>query len=433
MNVLYANDEPGTYPDSYYLASAQPLQAFPPLAGEVSCDVCIIGAGYTGLSAALHLAESGLDVVVIDAHRIGWGASGRNGGQLSSALRLEQAELEKMVGDKRAMELWKLGRKANQLVKTLVRKHGIDCDLKPGVIHANHRKRYEKHSRLEADHLQGKYDYQEIRFIDQPEIRQILGTTAYFSGTLDMGAAHLHPLKFAFGLARAAEKAGVKFYEQTRATNLGKTDPAVVVTDNGRITARFVLVACNGYIGNLDNKIAARVMPINNFIVATEPLSDQLATEIIANDAAVADSKFVINYYRLSADRRLLFGGGENYSQRFPADIKSFVRKPMLEIYPQLENTRIDYGWGGTLGITMNRMPFLDRLAPNILTAGGYSGEGLGMGTYAGSLMAQVISGTVGQFDVLQSFPVKRFPGGRFAQKPLLALAMLYYSLRDRF
>ncbi len=433
MNVLYANDESGVYPDSYYNATAKPLQTFPPLTSDITCDVCIIGAGYTGLSAALHLAESGHDVVVLDAHRIGWGASGRNGGQLSSGLRVEQPDLEKMVGTDQARQLWHLGRDANQLAKDLIKKHNIDCDLKPGVLHANHRTRYGVQSQHEVEHLQTHYDYDEIRYIDQNEIRQMLGTKAYFSGTLDTGAAHLHPLSFAYGLARAAKRAGVRFFEKTKAQEISQTDPVIVSTENGNITAKFCLIACNGYIGDLDKKTAARVMPINNFIIATEPLSQSLASQIIRDDIAVADSKFVINYFRLSADRRLLFGGGENYSYKFPTDIKSFVRKPMLEIYPQLADTKIDYGWGGTLGITINRMPFVNRLTPNVLTTGGYSGEGVGMGVFAGSLMAEVINGTASRFDLMQSVPTKRFPGGKLAQKPLLALAMLYYSLRDKF
>jgi len=432
MNVLYANDRHGVYPQSYYHATAEPLAEFPALVGEIACDVCIIGAGYTGLSAALHLAEKGYDVVLLDAHRIGWGASGRNGGQLASGQRVEQPELEKMLGLENARTLWQLGQSANALVKELISRHDISCDLKPGVLHANHRRRYGDHSRHETEHLQERYGYDKIRFVDEGEIQQMLGTKAYYSGTLDMGAAHLHPLNLALGLATAAHRAGVRFFEKTEATGISHTDPAIVSTKNGKVTAKFALIACNGYLGKLDKKTASRVMPINNFIIATEPLSDDLATEIIRDDVAVADSKFVINYFRLSADCRLLFGGGENYSHNFPTDIKAFVRKPMLEIYPQLAEVKIDYGWGGTLGITMNRLPYFSKLAANVLTAGGYSGEGLGMGIFAGSLMAEAISGTASRFDVMASIPTKRFPGGTLAQKPLLALAMLYYSLRDK-
>jgi len=261
----------------------------------------------------------------------------------------------------------------------------------------------------------------------------MLGTKAYFSGTLDTSAGHLHPLNFALGLARAAINSGVRIFEQTEVTNVSRTDPVIVSGKRGKVSAKFVIIACNGYLGELEKKIAARVMPVNNFIIATEPLSQEKAAELIRDDVAVADSKFVINYYRLSADRRLLFGGGENYGYQFPADIKAFVTRPMLEIYPQLKDVKIDYGWGGTLAITLNRLPYLDRLAPNILTAGGYSGYGLGMGTFAGSLLSQAIDGTASRFDCMSAIPTRKFPGGTMARAPLLALAMLYYTLRDRF
>ncbi len=433
MNFLYANDRPGEYPASFYKATADELDAFPQAAGEIKCDVCVIGAGYTGLSTALHLAEKDFDVVLLDAHRVGWGASGRNGGHIGTGQRVEQMQLEKLVGMDAAKQLWRLGLDANQIVYDLSEKHQFDCEIKPGTIHANHRARYGEHSKREAEHLQSVYDYDKISFLDKDAIRDLLETEAYYSGTLDMGAGHLHPLKLAFGLAQAAKKAGVRIFERSEVKTLEQSDPARIITDKANITARFVAIACNGYIGDLDRDAAAHVMQVNNFVIATEPLGDELASRIIANDAAVADSKFVINYYRLSMDKRLVFGGGENYSYNFPSDIKSFVRKPMLEIYPQLADTRIDYGWGGTLGITFNRLPYLRYLKPNILNAGGFSGWGVCMGTFAGSLMARAINGTAADFDVMAAIPSRKFPGGSLTRAPLLALAMFYYALRDRF
>lgn len=432
MNVLYANDSVGEYPPSYYHATASKLARFPELEGDVECDVCVIGAGYTGLSTALHLAQKNYDVVVLDAHRVGWGASGRNGGQLGSGQRIEQSDLENLVGYDDAKKLYDLGIEANQLVRDLIAEHDILCNLKSGVLHANHRARFNRHCQKEVAHLQTVYGNDKVRFVDQQEIREMLGTSAYFGGSLDMRAAHLHPLNFALGLARAAKQAGVRIFEKTQVDDISHSDPALVTAKKGRVKARFVAIACNGYLGDLEKKISARVMPINNFIIATEPLSPALAENLIRDDVAVADSKFVINYYRLSADKRLLFGGGENYGYSFPQDIKAFVSKPMLEIYPQLKNTKIDYGWGGTLGITINRMPYFDRLAGNILTAGGFSGSGLGMGTFAGSLMADAIDGTATRFDCMQHVPTRRFPGGTMARTPLLVLAMVYYSLRDK-
>ena len=433
QGFLHANDKAGQYPASYYTATANKQLSFPKLEGEHSCDVCVIGAGYAGLSSALHLAERGYKVHVLEAHRVGWGASGRNGGQLGSGQRQDQDELESLVGLERARELWDLAEAAKSLVKDLIAKHQIQCDLKPGVLHADHKPSYVSHSKAYAEKLANTYGYEQIRFVDKTEIREMLGTTAYHGGTLDMGAAHLHPLNYALGLAQACQQTGVQIFENSEVLESHKGEPARLKLANGQVTARYVIFACNGYIDSLETRVAARVMPINNYIIATQPLEEGLAKSLIANDVAVADSKFVINYYRLSADNRLLFGGGESYSFQFPQDIKAFVRKPMLQIYPQLKDIPIDYGWGGTLGITLNRMPYFARLAPNMLNASGFSGHGVAMATLAGQLMAETIDGQASRFDVMEKVPTHLFPGGRHLRWPLMVLGMLYYSLRDRF
>lgn len=398
----------------------------------IDCDVCVVGAGYTGLSTALHLAERGFDVALLDAHCVGWGASGRNGGQLGSGHRIDQDALERLVGDGAARQLWELAESAKETVRELIHRHAIECDLTSGALYTDHRSRFSAESRRYAQWLQSKYDYQHIRWIDGPELRQMLATDAYCSGTLDSGAGHLHPLNFALGLARAAAQAGVRFYENSQVTRIVDGDPACVETAAGRVRARFVALGCNGYLGTLNGQVAARVMPINNFIIATEPLGRARARALIRDNVAVADSKFVVNYFRLSACDRLLFGGRESYGYRFPANIQSFVRKALLTIYPQLRDVQIDYGWGGTLAITMNRMPYLARLKPNIFSASGYSGHGVAMATLAGQLLAEAIGGTAERFDVMASVPVQKFPGGVAMRSPLLKLAMLYYGLRDK-
>ncbi|WP_350333212.1 NAD(P)/FAD-dependent oxidoreductase [Coralliovum pocilloporae] len=429
---LTANDEAGVYPRSYYAATANILPPFPALEGSERADVCVIGGGYTGLSTALHLAERGYSVVLLEAHRVGWGASGRNGGQVGTGQRRDQESLEESLGKPHAHALWQIAEEAKALVRSLVETHAIDCDLKPGIVHADHKARYVDESRAYAEKLQSEYDYSSIRFIDRDEIRALLGTDAYHGGTYDTGSMHLHPLNYVLGLAHAAQKAGVRIFETSTVTRLEKTDPAVVHTADGSVSARFVVLACNGYLDDLDKSVARRVMPINNFIVATEPLDDELARSINRDDVAVADSRFVINYYRMSADKRLLFGGGENYSFRFPADIKAFVRKPMLEIYPQLKDIRLDYGWGGTLSITLNRLPYFTRLKPNILSAGGYSGQGVALASLAGQILAETIDGTASRFDVMERIPTPVFPGGASLRYPLLVLGMMYYALRDK-
>ncbi len=432
MNLLDANDVRGQYPGSWYAASVGALPDIGSLWDNIRVDTCIIGAGYSGLSCALHLAQSGKNVCVIDAHRVGWGASGRNGGQLGSGQRLDQMELEKLAGKDVARTLWHLARDSKTLVKSLIDTHKIDCGLKPGIIHANHRARFNKHSRMEAKHLNEEYGYSSIRYVDRQECREMVGSPAYYGGTIDTDAAHLHPLKYVLGLARAALGAGAKIFEQTRALSVDYGKTIKINTGRYSITADHLVFACNGYLGDLEPSVARKVMPINNFIVATKPLSEQLATSLIRDDVAVADSKFVINYFRLSEDRRMLFGGGESYGYRFPSDIKKFVSKPMLKIFPQLADVQLDYGWGGTLAITMSRLPHFSKVHANVRSISGYSGHGLGMATLAGKLAADSISGDKESFEIFQSIKSANFPGGPSLRSPLLVLAMLYHAMLDR-
>lgn len=431
MNLLYANDTAGRYPPSWYAATADPLSLFEPLRGSQKADVCIIGAGYTGLSAALHLAQMGRDVVLLEAQRVGFGASGRNGGQLGSGQRMEQDALEALVGDPEAAKLWDLAEEAKALVKSLISEHQIDCQLKPGVAWTASSDADTRHLHDYANHLAQKYAYDQIETLDHAALQTVCPSPDYCGGMLDMGAAHLHPLRYALGLARAAAAAGVRIHERSAVHHIEEGSPATVRTDAGHVTADHVILACNGYLGGLNRRVAARVMPINNFIVATEPLGDRMA-DVLPRDVAIADSRFVVNYFRRTPDGRLLFGGGESYGYRFPRDISAKVRAPMTQIFPQLAKVKIDYAWGGTLGITMARLPYLMRQGPNILSASGYSGHGVGTATHAGQLMARAIAGDSDGFDTLAALPNTPFPGGPAMRSPLLVLAMTWYSLRDR-
>ena len=431
MNLLHSNDRPGEYPASYYAATAEAPGPFPVLKGEQRADVCVIGGGYTGLSAALHAAEAGLSVILVEAQRVGFGASGRNGGQLGSGQRQDQQTLEKMLGLDDARTMWGLGEEAKALVKALITRHGIDAELKPGVAWTGSRAGEVHDLHDYAAHLNARYDYPHIQILDPDQFSRAIPSPAYKGGIVDWDAGHLHPLKFAFGLARAAKSAGAQIFERSEVHRLDPGSPNIVRTGSGQVHADHVILACNGYLGTLDRKVAARVMPINNFVVATEPLGDD-AARVLGEDIAVADSKFVVNYYRLSADKRLIFGGGESYGYRFPADIAAKVRKPMCEIYPHLKDVKIDYAWGGTLAITMKRLPYLARIAPNILSASGYSGHGVGSATQAGQLMAAAIRGETEGFDTMAAIPTTPFPGGAALRSPLLVLAMLWFGLRDR-
>lgn len=431
------NPNSGSHVDSYYAATARELRHHPKLEDQIEADVCVIGGGYTGLSAALHLAERGYSVALLEAERVGWGASGRNGGHVGVGQRVGQETLESKVGKEQAKIFWDMGIEAVQTVKDLVAKHQIDCDLKQGALHVSHKASHIPDYQAEVEHLSKHYNFEHIRYVDTHEVRQLVGSDNYQCGTLDTFSCHLHPLNYALGLAKAAEKAGVRIYERSRVsgyTNTGHSSSlqSIVSTAEGSVKAKFVVLGCNGYLGKLEPRMAGKIMPINNFVLATEPLSDELCRELIRDDTSVADSLFVIDYWKLSGDNRLLFGGGENYTSSFPKDMKSFVRKYMLKVYPQLKDTRIDYAWGGTLAITLNRMPHFGRLDNNIFYAQGYSGHGVPTATMAGKLIAEAVAGTAERFDVMASYPTYTFPGGTLLRWPGLVAGMLYYSLRDK-
>ncbi|MEP1470013.1 MAG: FAD-binding oxidoreductase [Halieaceae bacterium] len=418
--------------DSWYAASANQQLSYPPLAGEVTTDVCVIGGGYTGLSTAIHLRKAGYNVVVLEANRIGWGASGRNGGHVGTGQRAEQDQLEKWVGLDHAKALWQLGLEAVDTVSELIAEHNIDCELKNGNLHVAAKPGDAPGLKEEVDHLRSVYGYDQIRYVDKPELAELTSGQGFHGGTVDTGANHLHPLNYALGLAAAADSLGANLHEGSRVLSYREGAKVEVKTDHGTVNADFLVLACNGYLEKLEPRTAGRIMPINNYMLATEPLPEALARQLIRDDTSMSDSLFVINYWKLSADNRLLFGGGETYSRQFPKDIPGFVRKYMLKIYPELADTRIDYGWGGTLAITMNRMPDFGRLSNQVFYAHGYSGHGVPIATLAGKLLAEVISGTAQRFDVMASVPSRQFPGGTLLRWPGLVAGMLFYAVRDR-
>ncbi len=428
--MAHAND-PG-YPDSYYLATAIGIEDRPSLEEELTADVCVIGGGFTGLSAALNLAEMGMSVVVLEAERIGYGASGRCGGLVGSGQRQDVLEAEEQFDVARSRQLWNFAELAKDEIRSRIEKHDIQCDLQKGQLVGVHKKSYLGWAEEMSNALTERYEYPFCRALDAEEVREYVATDDFLEGLYDTEAMNLHPLNYTLGLARAASEAGVRIFENSRVQSYTSTDPAVVKTATGSVKASFVVLGCNGYLGKLEPRSAGKIMPINNFMLATEPLGEERALELINGRFGIHDTRFVVNYFRLSDDYRLLFGGGENYRPDFPPDIAKFVRRPMLKLFPQLRDVKIDYAWGGTLSVTVNRLPHLGRLEPNVFFGQGYSGHGIITANFAGKVIAEAIAGVAGRFDVFANLPIHTFPGGTHLRYPGMVLGMLYYTLRDR-
>jgi gamma-glutamylputrescine oxidase len=420
------------YPDSYYVASARGVVGRPALDSDLTADVCVIGGGFTGLSAALNLAELGMDVVLLEAERIGFGASGRCGGLVGSGQRKDALELEARFGLERSRQLWRFAEQAKNEIRERVEKHDIDCDLQKGQFLGVHKRGYLGRAQEMADALTQRYDYPFCRALSAEEVHEYVATDDFLEGFYDPEALALHPLNYALGLARAASDAGAKVFENSRVQGYTRTDPAIVKTDKGSVKAAHIVLACNGYLGDLEPRSAGKIMPINNFMIATEPLGEERALALINGRFGVRDTRFVVDYFRLSDDYRLLFGGGENYRPGFPKNIAKFVRPYMLRLFPQLRDVKIDYAWGGTLSVTVNRLPHVGRLDPNVYFAQGYSGHGIPTANFAGKVTAEAIAGVAGRFDAFASLPTYTFPGGAMLRYPGMVLGMLYHAIRDR-
>jgi len=420
------------HPPSYYHATAGVRPQTAPLAGARRVGVAIIGGGFTGLGAACELARQGIDTALIEADSLGAGASGLNGGQAHIGQRRDQLWLERVMGPADARKLWDLALDARAELGALVAANP-DCAFTPGVFEADHKPRFVAETRAYVRHLNEAYDYPHVRFVDAEETRAMVASQDYHGGRLDMLAGHLHPLNLTLALGRAAQAAGAQIFTATPATKLMRSAAGwEITTPQGQIVAGKVILAGDGLLQRLYAPLDARVMPINNFIAVTEPLGQERAEALIRHGYAVSDSRFVVYYFRTTPDHRLLFGGGENYSYKFPADIAGFVRPHILRIFPQLADVGIAYAWGGTLGITAKRMPYVAEMAPGLFTAAGYSGLGVVLAPYFGKVLAQAIAGERMNFDLLARVPHMRFPGGPALRWPSLVVAMSFYALRDR-
>ncbi len=416
---------------SWYEDTAGERPEYGALDGDVSADVVSIGGGFTGLSAAVHLAKAGANVVLIEAHRFGDGASGRNGGQMGTGQRAWAEEIEAELGLTRARALFDLAEEAKAHLLGFAETNGIEIDYAPGQMSVVHKKRYLADYRAHPTIMAERFGYPHLSFMDAAETAERLGSTRYFGGVRDTGTGHIHPLKLVIGTARAAAGAGARLHEKTRATGVASQGGKVLVTTpSGTITANKALIAVNAYGENLEPDSASHVMPIGSFIGATVPLGSD--SPVIPGGEAVDDSRFVVRYFRKSKDGRLLFGGREIYAPGNPQDIAVHIRRQIAEIYPALKDVEITHSWGGYVGITMPRKPFVREVMPNVISAGGYSGHGVMLSNFVGKLYAETVAGNRDRLKLFEDLKIPPFPGGRRLRAPLLFLALNWYALRDR-
>lgn len=431
MNPLYCNDTRGEFPPSWYAATT-PLPALrPSLKGDQKADVVVVGAGYTGLHAAWELRKRGLSVIVLDAHRAGWGASGRNGGQVGSDYNKSQIWLGARIGQPLAQDLWKLAHEATDMVKDFCSTYAPEANFRHGIAHGSFDAKHVEMERRVYDLMDKHYPGHETTVLNEKAFRRLVNSKLYAGGTINRRAGHVHPLRYVLALAREAEAAGAKIFEMTEAKRIQHGAKPVVHCENGTVAADHVILAGNGYMRGLDRGNDARVMTVNSFIGVTEPLGD-LAETVLGEDIAACDSSNVVNYFRLTEDRRLLFGGRANYTRQFPDDIGSKLHKRMGEMFPQIRHVPFTHTWGGSLGISIKRLPVVRRVAPNVLSISGYSGHGVALAGLAGKLMAEAVAGQAERFDTFSTLPQGTYPAGHMAQGPLLTLAMAWFRLRDK-
>ena len=418
--------------DSYYAATAQRGPGFAPLAGDVSCDVAIVGGGLAGLSAALELAQRGLTVRLLEAREVGWGASGRNGGQAIHGLACDQDTIEQQLGLDEAKRVWAMSIEALDLIRERIATHAIDCDWRDGYLGLATSARKGAALAAWADRMGSVYGYP-LRRIGPGEVRDWIASPRYHSGVHDPRSGHLHPLKYTLGLARAAAAAGAVLHERTPVQALRHGEPAQIVTARGTVSARRVLLAGNVYLHGIAPALEPRIMPVGTYIACSERLDPALADSLVPSRSAVCDTNFVLDYFRTTNDHRMLYGGRVSYSTVTPARLPESTRRRMVQTFPQLAAAKVEYAWGGFVDISMSRAPDFGRLPGhgNVYYLQGFSGHGLALTGLAGRLVAEAMAGDAGRFDVFARLKHRAFPGGSLMRMPALVLGMAWYRLRD--
>lgn len=419
---------------SYYAATANRQLAYPPLAGEELADVCIVGGGFSGLNTAIELAQKGFSVVLLEAHLIGWGASGRNGGQLIRGVGHGVEQFAPLIGQDGVRALKLMGLEAVEIVRRRVEQFNIDCDLTWGYCDLANKPAHLDGFAEDKAELESLGYRHELRLLQAEQMHQVVGSERYAGGMIDMGSGHLHPLNLALGEAAAAASLGVRLFEHSAVTRIDYGNEVRVHTAQGSVRAKTLVLACNAYLGGLNSKLGGKVLPAGSYVIATEPLSPAQARNLIPQNMALCDQRVTVDYFRLSADHRLLFGGACHYSGRDPADIAAYMRPKMLQVFPHLKDVKIDYQWGGMIGIGANRLPQIGRLKdqPNVFYAQAYAGHGVNATHLAGQLLAEAIGGQQGGgFELFDRVPHLTFPGGKHLRSPLLALGMAWHRLKE--
>jgi gamma-glutamylputrescine oxidase len=426
--------ELGVIENSFYEADVTRPPPLPPLRGHVKADVCVVGGGFAGLSAALELAARGFDVVLLEAQRLGWGASGRNGGQVLVGFGAAgEHAIDKQLPPAMARQAWDLSVLGVDLIKERIARHGIACDYVDGALSLTVKARKTPELEHYARHLAEQKGYP-LHWIGPDDMPQWIASKRYHAGVADMRSGHLHPLKYCLGLGRAALAAGVRIFEDSPVFVLEQGAMPVARTAQGEVRSTFLVLAGNVYLaeyGDLAPALSARIMPVGTYMVATEPLSKERADALLPRRSAVSDTNFALDYFRLSADHRLLFGAADSYSGKTPSNLVQRIRKRMVAVFPQLHDVEIEYAWGGFIDISMNRAPDLGRLGSNIYYLQGFSGHGLASTGMAGLLAAEAIAGQAGRFDVFARLKHLPFPGGTLMRTPALVLGMLYFQLKE--